>query len=40
MEDKMDDLYKENESYWFMRLWVAEIKEGDKNIIYFYYKVN
>lgn len=40
IEGKFYELYKNNDFFWFMRLRVSEVKEGDRNIFYFYYKDN
>lgn len=40
LEMKLDDLISKQEAYWYLRLRVAEVRDGDKNTSYFHHKAS
>lgn len=39
-EKKLDDLHSKHEAYWYLRLRVAEVRDGDRNMMYFHHKAS
>jgi len=35
---KLDDLHRKEESYWYLRSYMNELRDGDQNTGYFHYK--
>ncbi|XP_021736509.1 uncharacterized protein LOC110703057 [Chenopodium quinoa] len=40
LENRLDDLQRKHEAYWFLRSRVLEVRDGDKNTSYYHHKAS
>ena len=40
MERELDSLHAKNEAYWYLRSRVVEVKDGNRNTLYFHHKAS